>query len=1287
MDSTDLLVFFVNGKKVRILEPDPELTLLQYLRRSLYLTGTKLACGQGACGACTVMVSYLNITTKKIRNISVNACLIPLCYLHGMAVTTVEGVGSTRNGLHPVQESLVESHGLQCGFCTPGMVMTMYTLFRNNPNPTQQQMERALEGNLCRCTGYRPIVDAFRSAKENCPCGLGLCLEESDRTETRDQDEKSNDEPKSATTQDVIFPPELQLNSAYHTKFMTFKSSKYTWYRPTTVEEALRLLTNFPKAQFVLGCNTIGYLLRKGAMTSNVIICCTHLPELQCVQFTSSEIRIGAGVTMGQLESELLAVKSNKTISAMLDVLRWVAADQIKNTATLGGHVMSKIPNLDMQTFFMAAGAVLEFRKMNGGVQEVPMDNDFVHSAKNNVYQDQILVSIRVPLLSDDEHMSGLKQPNRRGFDYGVVTTGLYVQFEKGTTVVQNMRLAFGGTDDKPVLATRAVNVAIKRSWNEDMLEKVNDALMIELQSTAYTNIPFRTTLACSFFLKFFMKIKAELETGCSEFPAGLSHIPTSGIQVYDIPDESDTKAVWKPIPNVTSGYIAAGEAQFVDDIPSATNELFAGLVTSTHAHAKILSVDVSAALEMEGVIDYIDYKDIPCDNNYGFLVPDNVLLCQDEVSYHGQAICVILAESREIANRAVKLVEVKYEPLEATISIQDAIMKEQFFGHAYKVERGCMEEAEKEADFVLEGVCETGAQEHLYMEPHSSLVIPRKEQNELDIITSTQGVTQLQEDVAKFLGLDSNRISSRVKRVGGGFGGKATDSIVTSGIAAIGAWKTNRPVRCIYDRELDFKITGKRHPIEAKYKVYFKKDGRIVGCDVKYYYNAGYSTDLSPLIMKCGMLLVQGCYTFTNMKAEGKLCRTNLPSNTAFRGFGSPQVMFVAEAMIQKVAFHLNIQAEQVRDTNMLRKGDVTPFNMPINDDNLYRCWEECKQDSEFDKRVKNIHAFNSANRWRKRGISIVPCMYGIGYPPLFLNQAGALVLVYKDGSVLLAHSGVELGQGLHTKMIQIAASTLEIPHEKIIISETSTTTAPNTSETGGSNAADLNAGAVLEACKKIKDRLAPIKEKNPEGGWNAWVTAAYFSRVSLSATGFYGPREEGYDYEKNSGSHSHYFTYGSACTEVEIDVLTGEHQVVRVDIVMDVGKSLNPAIDVGQIEGGFVQGVGMMTTEELKVNAKGELTSTGPLDYKVPGIRNIPRQMNVKLLKYAEGPKTVYSAKGIGEPPLLLAVSVFYAIKEAILAARKHENLSEDYFFQCPATVERIRMACQDKITQKSK
>ncbi|XP_033732048.1 xanthine dehydrogenase/oxidase-like [Pecten maximus] len=1287
MDSTDPLVFFVNGKKVQIMFPDPETTLLQYLRRSLYLTGTKLACGQGACGACTVMVSYINITTKKIRNVSVNACLVPICYLHGMAVTTVEGIGSTRKGLHPIQKSLVESHGLQCGFCTPGMVMTMYTLFRNNPEPTQDQMERVLEGNLCRCTGYRPIVDAFRTAKENCPCGMGFCLEKSDKAVTAERNEKLNESPENVTTQDVIFPPELQLNAAYHNTFLTFKSDNYTWYRPTTVEEALDLLKKFPNAPLVLGCNTVGYLLRQREITPRVIICCTHVPELQVMQVSSSEIKIGAGVTMAQLESELTALTSNRTALAMIDVLRWIGVDQIRNTATLGGHVMSQTSNLDMKTFFMAAGASLEFRKMDGGVRMIQMDSDFIQNAMKGDFRNQLLVSIRVPLLSDDAYILGVKQPNRRGFDYGIVTTGMYVQFQKGTTVIENMRLAFGGTDNKPVLATRSTALAIKRTWNEDMLEKVSDSLTRELQSTAYTNGSFRITLACSFFLKFFMKIKTKLETGSYDISTGFPYMPTSGVQIYDVPDESGAQVVWKPIPNVTSEYITAGEAQFVDDIPSATNELFTGVVTSTHAHAKITSVDVSAALAMDGVVEYVDYRDVPFHNKYGIIVPDDTLFCEDEVFYYGQVICGILAVTREVANRAVKLVKVTYEPLEAITSLKDAIEKENFIGDPYNVESGSMEKAQKEADFVVEGECETGAQEHMYMEPQSTLVVPRKEQNEIDIVTATQGVTQIQEEVANFLGLDSSRISSRLRRAGGAFGGKSSTSVAVAGIAAIGAWKTNRPVRCIFDREVDVKSTGKRHPLNAKFKVFYKKDGRIVGVDVKFYFGAGYSTDLSPFVMQSGMFLTQGCYDFNNIKAEGRLCRTNLPSNTAFRGFGAPQVLFVVEAMIQKVAFNLNIPAEQVRTANIFRKGGVTPFNMPINDDNLYRCWEECKQDSEFHKRVENIRKLNSENRWKKRGISIVPAMLSIGYPPLFLNQAGALVQVYKDGSVLLAHSGAELGQGIHTKMIQIAATVLEIPHEKIIISETNTSTVPNTFETSGSTGTDLNAGAVLDACRKIKERLAPMKEKNPDGGWNAWVTAAYFSRVSLSATGFYKLRTEGYDFEKRTGVHAHYFTYGSACTEVEIDVLTGDHQLVRTDIVLDVGKSLNPAIDVGQIEGGFIQGSGMMTTEELKVDSNGEIAATGPVDYKIPGIRSIPKEMNVKLLKDSEGPKTVYSAKGIGEPPLLLATSVFYAIKEAVLAARAEENLTNDCFFDCPATVERIRMACEDKITQKGK
>lgn len=430
----------------------------------------------------------------------------------------------------------------------------------------------------------------------------------------------------------------------------------------------------------------------------------------------------------------------------------------------------------------------------------------------------------------------------------------------------------------------------------------------------------------------------------------------------------------------------------------------------------------------------------------------------------------------------------------------------------------------------------------------------------------------------------------------------------------------------------------------------------------------------------------MDNCYKIPNIRGTGRLCKTNLASNTAFRGFGGPQGMLIAEYWMSEVAVTCGLPAEEVRRKNMYNEGDLTHFNQKLEGFTLPRCWDECLASSQYQARRSEVDKFNTENCWKKRGLCIIPTKFGISFTLAFLNQAGALIHVYTDGSVLLTHGGTEMGQGLHTKMVQVASKALKIPVSKIYISETSTNTVPNTSPTAASVSSDINGQAVYEACQTILKRLEPFKKKNPSGSWEDWVKAAYEDAVSLSATGFYKTPNLGYSFETNSGNPFHYFSYGVACSEVEIDCLTGDHKNIRTDIVMDVGSSLNPAIDIGQVEGAFVQGMGLFTIEELHYSPEGSLLTRGPSTYKIPAFGSIPIEFRVSLLRDSPNKKAIYASKAVGEPPLFLASSVFFAIKDAIRAARAQHTdhgMKELFRLDSPATPEKIRNACIDKFT----
>ena len=512
---------------------------------------------------------------------------------------------------------------------------------------------------------------------------------------------------------------------------------------------------------------------------------------------------------------------------------------------------------------------------------------------------------------------------------------------------------------------------------------------------------------------------------------------------------------------------------------------------------------------------------------------------------------------------------------------------------------------------------------------------------------------------------MQANKIVCKVKRLGGGFGGKETRSIQLAGICAVAAKKTNRPVRCMLNRDDDMVTSGQRHPFLAHWKVAVNKDGKLQALDSDVFANAGWSQDLSGAVIDRALTHIDGCYKFPNMHVRGRLAKTNTVSNTAFRGFGGPQGMFIAESYMSEVADHLGMPVEKLREINFYQPNEPTHFNQPLKDWHVPLMYDQVLSESSYASRREDITSFNRAHNWRKRGLAIIPTKFGISFTALHLNQAGALVHIYHDGSVLVAHGGCEMGQGLHTKMSMIAAEALSVPLSQIYVSETATNTVANTSSTAASASSDLNGYAIFDACTQLNTRLAPYREKlGPEASMHRLATAAYFDRVNLSANGYYRTPDIGYIWGPNTGQMFYYFTQGVAAAEVEIDTLTGDWTCLRADLKMDVGRSINPAIDYGQIEGAFIQGQGLFTTEEsLWHRSSGQLFTKGPGTYKIPGFRDIPQVWNVSLLKDVEWEelRTIQRSRGVGEPPLFMGSSVFFAIRDALTAARQTQTESQ--------------------------
>lgn len=743
------------------------------------------------------------------------------------------------------------------------------------------------------------------------------------------------------------------------------------------------------------------------------------------------------------------------------------------------------------------------------------------------------------------------------------------------------------------------------------------------------------------------------------------------------------------------------GEAVFINDIDFGNKLLVGHIVYSKYAHAKIKSCNIEKAKLLAGIYAILSYKDIPGKNQMGPVVKDEICLAENEVTFIGQAIFLIAAKNRETALEAEKLIEIEYEPLGAILDLETAIEKNNLIAPVRKIERGNVNKALESSKHRISGELRTGAQEHWYLETQSCLCMPG-EDGSIKAYSSTQHPSETQAIIAEVLGIKSNEVEVEVRRIGGGFGGKETQANHVSVWSALLCNATKMPVKIHLFRDDDQKITGKRHRFLSRYEVGFDDDGMINAYTIELNSDAGAATDLSMAILERAMLHADNAYYIPNIRVTGRAYKTNLPSNTAFRGFGGPQGIAVIETAIDRIARHLSKDASEIRYKNFYQqeKNNFTHYNEEVENNRLQVIYEKIIKSSDYNVRRQEINRFNSENEFEKKGLAVTPIKFGISFTTAFLNQAGALVNIYKDGSVLVNHGGTEMGQGLYTKILGIASAELGISSEYIIVNATNTSKVPNTSATAASSGSDMNGFAVKNAIDILKERLSRVAvdmlSGNPETNdiifennfiydknkpdskisFKELISSAYLKQVSLSATGFYKTPDIWFDREKGIGHPFHYYAFGMAVSEVIVDILTGFHRILRTDILHDVGNSLNEGIDIGQIIGGFIQGAGWCTTEDIKWDKKGNLMNHSPDTYKIPTIQDIPKDFRVELLKGYPCPNTIRSSKAVGEPPFMLAFSVWLAIKDAISAIGNHKKEPE---FSIPATNEVIVMSAE--------
>jgi len=1270
--------FTLNGRAVRIQGISPNTTLLEYLRGTEQ-TGTKEGCAEGDCGACSVAIVETGPDGRAVYR-AVNSCLLPVCLLAGREVVTVEGVGCSKR-LHPVQASMMSHYGSQCGYCTPGFICSLFEGYYRNDLHTGNDLDEQLAGNLCRCTGYRSIraaaAEAYSSGADN--------------------------------GDDAFEARLLREGTSLGRASYEFPGEKF--FRPVSLTELFQLLSTTPEAKLIAGATEMGLEITKRFRKFSALISTEAVAELKSVECRAHEWRIGAAVTLTEIGDRL-----GQEFLMLADMLRVFGSRQIRNRATMGGNIVTASPIGDSAPVLLALDARVVLAS-SGGERTLAIEDFFTAYRKTALQSGEILKTIIIPRGATQPGLARksawFKVSKRREMDISTVA-GAFVLDLDSENVIRHARLGYAGVAAMPVRAGKTEAALMGKIWDEATLRAVLPILRSEFApiSDVRGSAEYRTGLITGLLEKFYFDSAAGVATQAS----GDSALrPPSSAFSAAVPHESAHKHV-------------TGEAIYTDDLAARRNMLEVWPVCAPHARAKILRRDASAARSMPGVKAVLMAEDIPGINDVGAVRHDEILLADKEVFYHGQIIALVVGDSQEACRNAAAKVVVEYEPLPPILKIGDAIAQNSFHTEPNFIRRGDVRAALSLSLHVLEGDFEMAGQEHFYLEMQAAWAEPG-EDGSVFVMSSTQHPSEVQHIVAHLLAVPVNHVVVQGQRMGGGFGGKETQAATFAALAALAAARTQRAVRVRVNRDLDMMITGKRHPFFAKFKVGYNDMGDLLAAKIELISNGGWSLDLSMPVTDRAVFHLDNSYYIPAVEFSGHVAKTNLASNTAFRGFGGPQGMLVIEEIIDRIARRLGKSPEEIRERNLYRgsgETNTTHYGQEIEDNRLQTVWHELKTSSAFETRRAEITNWNAAHAHCKRGLAMTPVKFGISFTLTHLNQAGALVLIFQDGTVQVNHGATEMGQGVHTNIAMVAAKELGVPLDNIRVMPTSTDKVPNTSATAASCGTDLNGMAVKNACEILRGRLAPVvarmlseklgRELSAEqiafaNGYafegstfaenirlagndaarvdkirrdeislpfDKIVQAAYAQRIGLSSTGYYRTPEIHYDRAKGQGRPFYYFAVGAAVTEVEVDGFTGMLKILRTDILHDAGDSINPGINLGQIEGGFVQGAGWLTCEELIWNDKGVLLTHSPDTYKIPAVGDRPLEFNVQFLQQATQKGTIHGSKAVGEPPLMLAISVREAIRDAIAAFGSETG---EIALPSPATGEAIWRAIQNR------
>ncbi|XP_015110495.1 indole-3-acetaldehyde oxidase [Diachasma alloeum] len=1202
-------------------------------------------CHEGGCGACIVAVEIHGET------LAVNSCLVPVLICNGWRIKTVEGIGSKKMGYHKIQATLAEMNGSQCGYCSAGMVMNMYSLMESKKN-TMKEIENSFGSNICRCTGYRPILEAFKSLASDAEPAMVQRVQDIEDLYNLKKCPKSG-QPCKGTCDE---PEELTIVEEIRMEFGNVKFQKVL-----DLENLFAVFASNPDATYVLnGGNTAHgvYRLQK----PQIYIDLNDVVDLRRVEKAADSLILGGNVTLSTVKNTFIQFCEDPGfhhLRQMADHVDLIASVSVRNVGTIAGNLMIKhkhneFPS-DLFLILETAGAEIHILE-SPGQKSIVNFIDFMNTDMNH----KIIYSVSLPALSPDHVYRSYKIMPRAQNAHAYVNAGFLFKVDAAGKALEKPNILLGGIRPDFLHAKATEDYLNGKSvLDKDVFKQAMEALTSEV--TPDHVLPdyspeFRKTLAQGLFYKFVLSLKPEdldekLRSGGTVLERGVS----SGKCDYET-DES----LWpysKPLPKVESIYQTSGEAQYVNDIPPQPHEVFCAFVISEVHSGRIASIDTTAALEMKGVRAFLSAKDVPgknlcivAANKKLFGLYDELLLAEDVVTHTGQPIGIICADTQLLAHEAAQKVKVHYTDIsegKPVITNQDAIDCDDKDRIRECVNVPATRKGDNPVQQVIKGTFNCGGQYHFTLEPQSCVCIPTEDG--MDVYPATQFVDFAHVSIASCLGMPHNRININVRRVGGSYGAKLVRSTPMSCACAIAAYVLNRPARFIMTIESNMMAIGKRFPVKHDYEFGVDADGVIQHLDQKTYHNAGGS--FNEPIAGVSFHHCNSCYDKSTWNSLGYEVRTDIPSNTYVRGPGSTEGIAMAENMMEHIAHALGKDPIQVRLNNM----------PPPHRDELTKMIADIKATSDYDARVEAVNLFNKENRWKKRGISLLPMVY----PFLVFGQWHALISVYPlDGTVAVAHGGIECGQGIHTKVTQVIAHTLGIDLDMINVRPTNNFVAPSNFVTGGAFGTECAANATIAACEQLLTRLEPIKTKLGNPTWKELVAAAYAQDVSLCV-----------QVMLPADMSKAYPIYGVIVNEVEIDVLTGQHLIRRVDVMEDVGVSMNPDIDRGQVEGAIVMGIGYWTSEDVIYDPDtGLLVNNRTWNYKPPGAKDIPVDFRVTLRK-TKNPVGVLGSKAIGEPPFCMSYSVLLAIKHALSSARKDAGDDGSWYqLDGPATTEKI-------------